>query len=52
MRKQLAYVLTSLLLLALLALAWWGWSQAGLSLLQLDGFICQLACATGAGYSA
>ena len=27
-------------LCALLALAWRGWFQAGLSLLQLDGFIC------------
>lgn len=52
MRKQLVYGLSLLLLAALLALAWWGWTKAGLSLLQLDGFICQLVYATGAGYSA
>ncbi len=40
MRKQLVYGLILLVLAALLALSWWGWSKAGLSLLQLDGFIC------------
>lgn len=40
MRKQLVHCLIVLGLCALLALAWWGWSKAGLSLLQLDGFIC------------
>lgn len=43
MRKQLVHGLIVLGLCALLALAWWawwGWSKAGLSLLQLDGFIC------------
>ena len=52
MRKQLVYGLSLLLLAVLLALAWWGWTKAGLSLLQLDGFICQLPFATDAGYSA
>ena len=40
MRKRLVYTLILLVLAALLALALWGWSKAGLSLLQLDGFIC------------
>ena len=52
MRKQLVYGLSLLLLVALLALAWWGWTKAGLSLLQLDGFICQFVYATDVGYSA
>lgn len=52
MRKQLICSLSLLLLLALLALAWWGWTKAGLSLLQLDSFICRLFSATDAGYLA
>ena len=40
MRKQLVHGLIALALCALLALAGLGWSKAGLSLLQLDGFIC------------
>lgn len=51
MRKQLVYALGLLLLLALLALAWWGWSRAGLSLLQLDSFICRTFPAIDAGCS-
>lgn len=40
MRKHLVRYLILLLLALILALSWWGWSRAGLSLLQLDGFIC------------
>lgn len=40
MRKLLVYSLIALAGSALLALAWWGWFNAGLSVLQLDGFIC------------
>lgn len=40
MSKLLIRLVAGLLLAGLLGLAWWGWSRAGLSLLQLDGFIC------------
>lgn len=40
MRKYLIRTLLFMLLAALLALSWWGWSSAGLSLLQLNSFIC------------
>ncbi len=32
--------LAVLLVMALLALAWWGWSRGGLALLQLNMSLC------------
>ncbi len=40
MPKLLIRFSVALLLVGLLGLAWWGWSRAGLSLLQLSSFIC------------
>lgn len=40
MHKSLFYLLGALILGLLLALSWYGWSQSGLSLQQLNGFFC------------
>lgn len=39
-RKALYITAVSLLLMSLLAAAWWGWSKAGLAALQLGVGIC------------
>lgn len=38
--KPLWLVIASALLLALLALAWWGWQRGGLALLQMGLGTC------------
>ncbi len=40
LRKTLYLIAASLLLIGLLAAAWWGWSKAGLAVLQLGLGIC------------
>ncbi|MDG9927207.1 MULTISPECIES: hypothetical protein [Pseudomonas] len=40
MSRRLGIGLAALLLGALLALAWWGWSHGGLALLQLNMNLC------------
>ncbi len=40
-RKRLYIIITSsMLLIGLLAAAWWGWSKAGLAVLQLGVGVC------------
>lgn len=39
-RKTLYLIVVSLLLIGLLAAAWWGWSKAGLAVLQLGVGVC------------
>lgn len=39
-RKTLYLIVVSLLLIGLLAAAWWGWSKAGLAVLQLGVRVC------------
>lgn len=39
-RKTLYISAASLFLIALLALAWWGWSKVGLAALQLGLEVC------------
>jgi len=39
-KKHLYIIVSTLILLALLAGAWWGWSKAGLTVLQLDMGVC------------
>ena len=39
-QKTLGITAASLLLISLLAAAWWGWSKAGLAALQLGVGIC------------
>lgn len=40
MSRRLGQGLAALLLVALLALAWWGWRHGGLALLQLNMSLC------------
>lgn len=41
MTKKYLYIAAAIILLgALLMAAWWGWSKAGLAVLQLDMGIC------------
>lgn len=39
-RKNLYLCAASLLLIGILAIAWWGWSEIGLAALQLGLGIC------------
>lgn len=39
-RKTLYLIAASILLIGLLVTAWWGWSKAGLAVLQLGVGIC------------
>jgi len=39
-KKHLYMTVATLILLALLAGAWWGWSKAGLAVLQLEMGVC------------
>ncbi len=39
-RKVLYITAASLLMVSLLATAWWGWSKAGLAVLQMGVGIC------------
>ncbi|WP_263864200.1 hypothetical protein [Pseudomonas sp. PDM16] len=40
MSRRWGQGLAVLLVMALLALAWWGWSRGGLALLQLNMSLC------------
>ncbi|MDD0844269.1 hypothetical protein [Pseudomonas sp. Gutcm_11s] len=40
MSRRAGLGLLALLVAGLLALAWWGWSRAGLALLQLNMSLC------------
>ena len=40
MSRRWGQGLAALLVMALLALAWWGWSRGGLALLQLNMSLC------------
>ena len=39
-RKTLCLIAASMLLIGLLVIAWWGWSKAGLAVLQLGVGVC------------
>lgn len=39
-RKTLYLIAASVLLIGLLVAAWWGWSKAGLAVLQLGVGVC------------
>ncbi len=39
-KKHLYIALTALVLITILAVAWWGWSTIGLAALELDMGVC------------